>query len=173
MRISDLPLKCVVLAYATLALLLGGHISLASSASKPINQNASSSFQQSCPNNLSHLAPELERLLENISSSEFKKTIRQSVKASIPEAIDQADGIAAQIKFLKKDLLEEEHIQRESEEIARMDSSSTEGNLKPCPAGQEGSYCSAVEQYYVSSARLLVYRGFLQSLQCYQREGRL
>lgn len=122
---------------------------------------------------MSHLNPELERLLEKISSSEFKKTIRQSVRASIPEAITQADGIAAQMTFLKKDILEEAHIQREAEEIARMDSSFTEDNLRPCPARQEGSYCSAVEQYYISSAKLLVYRGFLESLQCYKREGRL
>ena len=43
--------------------------------------------------------------------------------------------------------------------------------LKPCPSDEKGSYCNAVEQYYISYASNLANRAFLDALKCYKRQG--
>ena len=59
------------------------------------------SAAQHCPTDLSSLQPRMEKALQSIQSSTFKDTMRASLHASIPEALEQADGLARQIAFLQ------------------------------------------------------------------------
>ena len=54
-----------------------------------------------CPTNLASFQPEMEKALKFIKSASFRKSMRDSLHASIPEAIVQADGLAQEIVFLK------------------------------------------------------------------------
>ena len=126
---------------------------------------------RTCPKDLSHLRGEIEEILKPFSVPEFKQAIRSSLTASIPEAIHQADGILAQIAFLRRDILEQEFIQRDAEQIAREASANPSGPLTPCPKGEKGSYCSAVERYNMALAANLANRAFLDALECYRQEG--
>ena len=126
---------------------------------------------RTCPKDLSHLRGEIEEILKPLSVPEFTQAIRSSLTASIPEAIRQADGILAQIAFLRRDILEQEFIQLDAEQIAREVSAKPSGPLTPCPKGEKGSYCSAVERYNMSLAANLANRAFLDALECYRQEG--
>ena len=126
---------------------------------------------ETCPKDLSYLGTETEKILEAILSQEFKDTIRSSLKASIPEAIRQSDGLKAQIAFLKREIKEQSRRQTDAEQIARRHSEDSGKDLVPCPEGEEGSYCSAVEDYYISTALNMANRGFLKALECYQEQG--
>lgn len=124
---------------------------------------------QSCPVNLSALHDEIESLLMSVSNQSFKTTIRASLKASIPEAIQRADGINRQLAFLQREIVAQDRFRQDAEEIARKSSGNFSGALKPCRPGEKGSYCSAVERFYISSAANVVNRGFLAALECYKR----
>jgi hypothetical protein len=74
----------------------------------PVNRVAITS--QTCPVDLSGLRPQMETALASVSSPDFKKAILASLSASIPEAIQQADGINAQIAFLQSEIAEQERL---------------------------------------------------------------
>lgn len=113
----------------------------------------------------------MEAILASVSSPEFKKAILASLSASIPEAIQRADGINAQIAYLKREIAEQERVQKYSEKIAREVNGNFMKPLKPCRRNEKGSYCTAVEEYYISLASNLANRSFLDALQCYKRQG--
>lgn len=122
-----------------------------------------------CPQNLSHLLPEMEKILQSISAQEFKDVIRSSLTASIPQAIEEADGINEQITYLRQEIYEQARLQRYVERIAREASNNPSEALKPCRDGERGSYCSSVERYYMALATNLANRAFLETLECYSR----
>ena len=126
---------------------------------------------QSCPVDLSSFREEIELLLESVSDEAFKKTIRESLKASIPQAIHQADGINPQMAFLRKEIIAQDQIRKDAEEIARVSTDNLDDALTPCSAEEKGSYCNAVEQYYIASASNVANRGFLAALECYKKNG--
>ena len=126
---------------------------------------------QSCPVNLSAQRQEIERLIKSVSNASFKTTILASLKASIPDAIRQADGINPQIAFLRKEIVAQDQFRKDAEEIARKSSGNFSVALLPCKPGEKGSYCSAVERFYISSASNVANRGFLAALECYKRNG--
>ena len=126
---------------------------------------------QACPADLSSLRPQMEKALASVQSPQFKKTMLESLSASIPDAIHQADGLNAQIAFLKSEIAEQYRVQRYSEKIARESNGNFMEPLAPCPRDEKGSYCTAVEQYYISVASNLANRAFLDALICYQRQG--
>ncbi|MGB0909738.1 MAG: hypothetical protein ACPGYT_05200, partial [Nitrospirales bacterium] len=55
-----------------------------------------------CPHDLSGLHEEMEHVLKSVRSEAFKKTMRASLVASIPNAIQQSDGITRQLRFIKR-----------------------------------------------------------------------
>jgi hypothetical protein len=126
---------------------------------------------QTCPVDLSSLRPQMETALVSVSSPGFKKAILASLLASIPDAIRRADGIDAPISYLKREIVEQEHVQRYSEKVARDANGHFREPLKPCHMNEKGSYCTAVEQYYISAAANLANRAFLDALMCYKRQG--
>ena len=134
-----------------------------------VSDNAVSS--QTCPKDLSGLRPQMEAILASVSSPDFKKAILASLSASIPEAIQRADGINAQIAYLQREIAEQERVQKYSEKIAREVNGNFMEPLKPCRRNEKGSYCTAVEEYYISLASNLANRSFLDALQCYKRQG--
>ena len=126
-----------------------------------------------CPPDLSYLQPEMENLLSSIHDAEnFKHTIRQSLTHSLPDAIDQADGLHDQVAFLQKEVTYQNKVMGKTRLIAETHSNVMTGQaLAPCPSGRKGSYCSAVERYYMAKATNLANQGFLEGLLCYQRKG--
>ena len=141
-------------------------ISLMPQSTAPTLTNA-----QSCPVNLLAHRQEIERLMKSVSNASFKKALRASLHASIPDAIRQADGINPQIAFLRKEIVAQDQFRKDAEEIARKSSGNFSVPLLPCKPGEKGSYCSAVERYYISSASNVANRGFLAALECYKRNG--
>ncbi len=130
-------------------------------------------FHGECPPDLSYLQPEMENLLSSIHGAQnFKHTIRQSLTHSLPDAIDQADGLQDQVAFLHQEVTYQNKVIRKTRLIAEGHSNVMTGqSLVPCPSGQQGSYCSAVERYYMAKATNLANQGFLEGLLCYQRKG--
>ena len=126
---------------------------------------------ETCPADLSSLHQIMEAALASVSSPGFKKAILASLSASIPEAIQRADGLNAQIAYLQSEIVEQQRIQRYSEEVARETTGNFMEPLKPCPPHKKDSYCHAVEQYYISVALNLANRAFLDALLCYKRQG--
>ena len=128
---------------------------------------------QNCPPDLSYLQPEMESLLSFIpDAKDFKTTLRQSLTRSLPEVIQQADGLREQVAFLQQEVTQQNQVIREAGLIAESHSPDRDKQpLTPCSPDQKGSYCSAVEQYYMTRATNLANQGFLESLLCYQRKG--
>ena len=126
---------------------------------------------ETCPKDLSALQGQIEELLPSVSNESFKKATRSSLTASIPEAIQQADGINPQIAFLRKEIALQAQVKSDAAEIAKESSDKPSGSLLPCEPDEKGSYCSAVEQYYISSVSLLANSAFLDALECYKRNG--
>ena len=124
-----------------------------------------------CPENLSHLGEEMDALLKGVHVKEFKRTIRSALQASIPQAIQQADGIKAQIVFLQKEIQHQVRVEKSADFIARDVSKNPDGPLKPCKRREKGGYCNTVERYYMAKAANLANRAFLKALECYQRQG--
>ncbi len=125
-----------------------------------------------CPTNLASLEPEMKKALRYITSSTFRDTMMASLQASIPEAIEQADGIAKQITFLKQEILRQERERQHAERVAREHAKDPNKPLAPCRRRDESSYCYAMNQYLVSTAANLANEAFLKALQCYQQEGK-
>ena len=133
--------------------------------------SGSSSSQPTCPENLETLKPEIENALRYVTSSSFREALLASLEISIPEAIEQADGLSTQIAFLKQEIIRQEGERRHAETVAREELEDPSQPLKPCRRREESSYCYAMEQYYVASAANLANHAFLDALQCYQRNG--
>ena len=124
-----------------------------------------------CPANLSHLSEEMDALLEGVHVKEFKRTMRSVLQASIPQAIERADGIKTQIAFLRKEIQHQVRVEKSADFIARDVSNNPDGPLKPCKRPEENGYCNTVERYYMAKAANLANRAFLKALECYQRQG--
>lgn len=124
-----------------------------------------------CPANLSHLGEEMDALLKGVHVKEFKRTMRSVLQASIPQAIERADGIKEQIAFLRKEIQHQVRVEKSADFIARDVSKNLDGPLKPCKRREKGGYCNTVERYYMAKAANLANRAFLKALECYQRLG--
>ena len=124
-----------------------------------------------CPENLSHLGQEMDALLEGVHVKKFKRTMRSVLQASIPQAIEQADGIKAQMAFLRKEIQHQVRVEKSADFIARDVSNNPDGPLKPCKQPEENGYCNTVERYFMAKAANLANRAFLKALECYQRQG--
>jgi len=124
-----------------------------------------------CPENLSHLGEEMDALLKGVHVKEFTRTMRSVLQASIPEAIERADGIKAQMAFLRKEIQHQVRVEKSADFIARDVSKNLDGPLKPCKRREKGGYCNTVERYYMAKAANLANRAFLKALECYQRLG--
>lgn len=122
-----------------------------------------------CPANLSHLSEEMDALLEGVHVKEFKRTMRSVLQASIPQAIERADGIKEQVAFLQKEIQHQVRVEKSADFIARDVSNNPDGPLKPCKRPEENGYCNTVERYYMAKAANLANRAFLNALECYQR----
>ena len=128
-------------------------------------------FSQNCPKNLSELEEKMENLLTRIINDRFKKTMRSSIHASIPQAIQQADGIIQQMASLRKQIREQHRSQARAEYVARKAVGNLDRDLIACKPGEEGRYCDAVEQFYIGKASILANQSFLNALACYQAQG--
>ncbi len=126
---------------------------------------------EQCPENLSHLSEEMDTLLEGVHVKEFKHTMSSVLQASIPQAIQRADGIKAQIAFLQKEIQHQVRVEKSADFIARDVSNNPDGPLKPCKRPEENGYCNTVERYFMAKAANLANRAFLKALECYQRQG--
>ena len=124
-----------------------------------------------CPKDLSVLQSKMEEVLQFVKSLSFRETMLASLQASIPEAIAQANGLVGQITFLKQEIVRQEQERAHAEEVAKESLDDPSKALVPCRSGMEGSYCSAMDQYYASIAANMANRAFLDALECYQREG--
>ena len=124
-----------------------------------------------CPENLSHLSEEMDALLKGVHVKEFKRTMRSVLQASIPQAIERADGIKEQMAFLRKEIQHQVRVEKSADFIARDVSKNPDGPLKPCKRRERGGYCNTVERYYMAKAANLANRAFLKALECYQRQG--
>ena len=126
---------------------------------------------EQCPENLSHLGKEMDALLKGVHVKEFKRTMRSVLQASIPQAIERADGIKAQMAFLRKEIQHQVRVERSADFIARDVSKNPDRPLKPCKRREKGGYCNTVERYFMAKAANLANRAFLEALECYQRQG--
>jgi hypothetical protein len=124
-----------------------------------------------CPTNLSHLSEEMDELLKGVHVKEFKRTMRSVLQASIPQAIERADGIKEQVAFLQKEIQHQVRVEKSADFIARDVSNNPDGPLKPCKQREENGYCNTVERYYMAKAANLANRGFLKALECYRGQG--
>jgi hypothetical protein len=113
----------------------------------------------------------MEKALQYIRSGSFREAILVSLQASIPEAIEQADGLVRQIAFLKQEIFRQEQERTHAEQVAREELTDALQPLKPCRYGEERAYCYAVDQYHISTAANLANQAFVEALECYQREG--
>lgn len=126
---------------------------------------------ENCPENLSHLSKDMDALLKGVHVKEFKRTMRSVLHASIPQAIQRADGIKAQMAFLRKEIQHQVRVEKSADFIARDVSDNPDGPLKPCKRREENGYCNTVERYFMAKAANLANRAFLKALECYQRQG--
>lgn len=124
-----------------------------------------------CPTDLSSLQQKMEKALQYIRSGSFREAMLVSLQASIPEAIEQADGLVRQIAFLKQEIFRQEQERTHAEQVAREELTDALQPLKPCRYGEERAYCYAVDQYHISTAANLANQAFVEALECYQREG--
>ena len=106
-----------------------------------------------CPENLSHLGKEMDTLLKDVHVKEFKRTMRSVLQASIPQAIERADGIKAQMAFLRKEIQHQVRVERSADFIARDVSKNPDGPLEPCKRPEENGYCNTVERYFMAKSR--------------------
>lgn len=126
---------------------------------------------ENCPETLSHLSEEMDTLLKGVHVKEFKRTMLSVLQASIPQAIQRADGIKGQIAFLRKEIQHQVRVEKSADFIARDVSGNQDGPLKPCKRREENGYCNTVERYFMAKAANLANRAFLKALECYQRQG--
>ena len=135
------------------------------------NASEDNSFTPGCPVTLIDLEPRMREVLRNVHSSSFREIMENALRASIPDAIEQADGLVKPMASLREEITRQEQERMHAEQVAREKAADTGQPLKPCSQGEESSYCYAVEQYYVATAANLANRAFLEALECYQRAG--
>ena len=135
------------------------------------SSTAQAAENPTCPENLSHLSEEMDALLKGVHVKEFKRTMRSVLQASIPQAIERADGIKEQMAFLRKEIQHQVRVEKSADFIARDVSKNLDGPLTPCKRREKGGYCNTVERYYMAKAANLANRAFLEALECYQRQG--
>lgn len=150
--------------HLSLMTMLLGVLALSSSTAQAVEN-------PTCPENLSHLSEEMDTLLKGVHVKEFKRTMRSVLQASIPQAIERADGIKEQIAFLQKEIQHQVRVEKSADFIARDVSKNLDGPLTPCKRREKGGYCNTVERYYMAKAANLANRAFLEALECYQRQG--
>ncbi len=173
----NMPLNKLVNVFGISAVLMYGSgvdvgVSLAQDSLPSTNQSAEiASAAKQCPTDLSSLQPKMNKALQFIKSASFRKAMLTSLKASIPEAISQSDGLAQQIAFLKQEIARQEQERAHAEKVAREGLTDPSQPLKPCRHRKESAFCYAMDQYLVSIASNLANQDFLSALQCYQREG--
>lgn len=148
-------------------------VAFAGQESSPITQRPDrlSLAMTRCPTDLSALQSKMQAVLQYVESASLRETLVASLKASIPKAIIQADGLPGQISFLKQEIVKQEQARAYAEKVARESLDDPSKPLVPCRPGEEGSYCHAMAQYYASLAMNMANRAFLEALECYQREG--
>ena len=150
--------------HLSLMTMLLGVLALSSSTAQAVEN-------PTCPENLSHLSEEMDTLLKGVHVKEFKRTMRSVLQASIPQAIERADGIKEQIAFLQKEIQHQVRVEKSADFIARDVSKNLDGPLTPCKRREKDGYCNTVERYYMAKAANLANRAFLEALECYQRQG--
>lgn len=148
----------------SLMTMLLGVLALSSSTAQAVEN-------PTCPENLSHLSEEMDALLKGVHVKEFKRTMRSVLQASIPQAIERADGIKEQMAFLRKEIQHQVRVEKSADFIARDVSKNLDGPLTPCKRREKDGYCNTVERYYMAKAANLANRAFLEALECYQRQG--
>jgi hypothetical protein len=129
------------------------------------------SQMNTCPTDLSSLQPQVESALRYVRFSSFRNTLLSSLQVSIPEAIEQADGLSEQITFLQQEIMRQDQERAHAEAAAREITKDPGQPLTPCRRQVESNYCYAMDQYYVATAANLVNRAFLSALECYQGQG--
>ncbi len=135
-----------------------------------VEQNQSFSDTK-CSENLAHLEEEMEVLLKSVYVKEFREALRRSLKASIPEAVSHVDGLKDEIASLRKEIHHQVRVEKSAEFILRDITKSSDGPFKPCRRSEKGGYCETLERYYMAKAANLANRGFLDALECYQKNG--
>jgi len=128
------------------------------------------SQMNACPTDLSSLQPQVDDALLYVRFSSFRNILLSSLQASIPEAIEQADGLSEQITFLQQEIMRQDQARAHAEAAAREIVKDPGQPLTPCRRQVESNYCYAMDQYYVATAANLVNRAFLSALECYQRQ---
>ena len=73
--------------------------------------------------------------------------------------------------YLQKQIREQNRSQSYAENVARKAAGNIDGDLTACEPEEDGSYCEAVEQYYIGKASNLANQGFLNALACYKAQG--
>lgn len=124
-----------------------------------------------CPTDLSFLHPQVEAALQHVRLPSFRTTLLSSLQSSIPEAIQQTDGLAEQITFLEQEILRQDQERAHAEAAAREIVKDPAPLFQPCRREEESQYCYAMDQYFIATAANLVNRAFLSALECYQRQG--
>ena len=136
-------LKCTISLPNICGMVLLANLSFAQAdAFTLVSSSAPSQTQTTCPKNLTILKPEIEKALHYVTSASFREALLASLEASIPEAIEQADGLSTQIAFLKQEIIRQERERLRAETVAREESEDPSKPLRPCRRGVESSYCS-------------------------------
>ncbi|MEE8125873.1 MAG: hypothetical protein V3T42_08675 [Nitrospirales bacterium] len=159
-----LPMVCGMVLVAVLSSTQGDASTTISTASLPPPETT-------CPKDIVFLQRDIEEALKYVTSSTFRDTLVASLHVSIPEAIEQADGLSGQIAFLRQEVTRQEQERKHAETVAREELEDPSKSLTPCRRREESSYCYAMEQYYVAIAANLANQAFLEALECYQRKG--
>lgn len=137
----------------------------------PLSARASPAVSP-CPKDLTALTSTMEEVLAFVTSSSLRDALLASLKASIPEAIEKAENLAAEIAFLREEIRRQEQLRVHAGQVAREELDDPSAPLLPCSREVEEGYCYAVEQFYASTAANLANKAFLDALECYQRESR-
>lgn len=124
-----------------------------------------------CPTTLQDVLPEMASHLALLTDRKFKRTMRESLAASIPEAIGRAGDLRAHMDALAQDIRDGERRLHYVEAVARAASENFLEPLTPCRRGDKGSYCRAVEEYHTLRALLLAQRAFVDALACYRERA--
>jgi hypothetical protein len=125
-----------------------------------------------CVKNLSHLEAEMEALLKSVYVKEFRKVMRRSLKASIPDVVSRIDGLKDEIASLQKEITHQVRVEKSAEFILRDITKVSDGPFKPCRRTEKGGYCETLERFYMAKAANLANRGFLEALECHLENGR-
>lgn len=160
--------QCRLLAFCVLSSL--SVIPVADATQLEVEQDLSFS-DTGCFENLAHLEEEMEVLLKSVHVKEFREALRRSLKASIPEAVSRIDGLKDEIASLRNEIQHQVRVEKSAEFILRDITKTSDGPLKPCRRTEEGGYCETLERYYMAKAANLANRGFLEALECYQKNG--